>query len=292
MSVGEKVPTVSGVSATGSGALAGLGIPIQNITYQDVKLKFSITPHVNDDNKVRLEIDQDINELGQQVEVTPGNKQWHIRTKAAKTTISAKDQQTVVLGGLIDQRQTNVETKIPILGDIPIIGHLFKHTSKEVVRKNLLLVLTPYVIRSDDDLRKIHERKNREREEFGKLYFGDKITRYDPYVDYDKKSGPLSRMIREVGAEMQKTENGGPGLPGEIVIKPPEKVERKDKSLDISIPDAGGSATMSDPAPENIEPLPGDFRGEDPFDDVPSLQDQGDIPPPPPPPPPPPENIQ
>ncbi|MBL4819219.1 MAG: hypothetical protein JKY15_08370, partial [Deltaproteobacteria bacterium] len=105
------------------------------------------------------------------------------------------------------------------LGDIPLIGHLFKTTEKKKEKRNLLLILTPYVVRNDDDLRRIYERKNREREMFSKLYFGDKITKFDPYVDYEKKRGPLSNLINQVGYEMQKTENGGPGLPGEIVIR-------------------------------------------------------------------------
>lgn len=244
MSVGEKVPTVSGASTIGGTN----GIPIQNITYQDVKLKFAITPHVNDDNMVRLEIDQDVNELGQKEKIF-GQDQYRIRTKSAKTTVVARDQQTIVIGGLISESRIETETKVPFFGDIPILGYLFgKKTGKKVEKKNLLLILTPYVIRSEEDLRQVYARKTKEREEFGKLYFGDKITKFDPHVDYTKKVGPVNRLIEQVDVEMQRIENGGGGLPNETVIKsetsivppvttelPKENDQTKPSGLDVSI---------------------------------------------------------
>ncbi|MDA0713590.1 MAG: hypothetical protein O2897_06350, partial [bacterium] len=244
MSVGEKVPTVGGASTIGGTN----GIPIQNITYQDVKLRFAITPHVNDDNMVRLEIDQDVNELGQK-EVIFGQDQYRIRTKSAKTTVVARDQQTIVIGGLISDKRIETETKVPFFGDIPFLGYLFgKKTVKEIDKKNLLLILTPYVIRSEEDLRQVYARKTKEREEFGKLYFGDKITKFDPHVDYNKKVGPVNRLIEQVDVEMQRVENGGEGLPNETVIKSetsivppvttqiPEKNDQtKPSGLDVSI---------------------------------------------------------
>ncbi len=265
MSVGEKIPTVSGASTVGGGG--GLGIPIQNITYQDVKLKFGITPHVNENDLVRLEIDQDVNELGEP-ESLLGATQYRIRTKSIKTTISAKDQQTVVLGGLISQTHKEIEVKIPWLGDIPILGYLAKHKTKIIEKKNLLLVLTPYVIRSEEDLRKVHERKMKEREEFGRLYFGDKITKFDPHVDYAKKTGPLHRLMDQVDTEMKKVENGGPGLPGETVIKS-ERLELQKKSLDMSVKTPAGNEADEDEMYEDeiIEETPGDFEGNAPVRD-------------------------
>lgn len=253
ISVGEKIPLLKGVTSIGLGSSGIGGAPMQNVEMMDVKLKFGITPHVNNDNQVRLEIDQDVNELGQQVEIL-GSPQYNVRTKSAKTTVVAKDQQTIVIGGLIDQRQNTLETKIPILGDIPIIGYLFKKTTKTKVKRNLILVLTPYVIRSDADLDAIHRRKMKEREEFGKLYFGDKITKFDPAVDYDKKTGPVGRLIHQVDHELKRMENGGPGLPGETVVKSEDVAERKEKVLKAEPP---STETISEPpsvAPETIMP--------------------------------------
>jgi general secretion pathway protein D len=271
MSVGEKIPTVSGASTVGGAN--GLGIPIQNITQQDVKLKFAITPHVNENNLVRLEIDQDVNELGEP-ESLLGATQYRIRTKSIKTTISAKDQQTIVLGGLIHQSQREIEVKIPWLGDIPILGYLAKHKTKIREKKNLLLVLTPYVIRSEDDLGKLHERKIKEREEFGRLYFGDKITKFDPHVDYTKKTGPLHRLLDQIDTEMKKVENGGPGSAGETVIKN-ERLELQKKPLNMTVKTPDENIAPSNSVDDGVddeemeeeeivEEIPDDFEGEEP----------------------------
>ncbi|MES2504054.1 MAG: type II secretion system secretin GspD [Myxococcota bacterium] len=256
MSVGQRIPTISGASTMGLGTGAGgIGIPLQNVKYEEPKLKFTITPHVNDDNMVRMEIEQDVSDVGEQVQLL-GSTQYKFSTKTAKTIVSAKDQQTIVLGGLISESYSTSETKVPFLGDIPILGHLFKTTSKVKFKKNLMLVLTPYVIRDDADLRKIYDRKSQEREEFGKLYFGNKITTFDPHVDYEKKVGPVTALIDQVKEEMAKTENGGPGLPGETLIEAPavhdDLEKHKVQTLDSSLPvEAPPSET---PAPTPLQP--------------------------------------
>lgn len=243
MSVGERVPTISGASAAGllggGGAGANLGSLLSQIKYEEPKLKFTLTPHVNDDNLVRLDIEQDVMSITGYMPLNNSSYPM-FTTKTAKTFVTAQDQQTVVLGGMINESYTTTETKVPFLGDIPLLGHLFKKTEKTKIKKNLMLIITPYVVRTENDLRKIYERKSKEREDFGKLYFGDKITTFDPYVDYDKKSGPLARLVGQVGLEMQKTENGGPGLPGETLIKAPDKPlkeKHNDLILDTSIPE-------------------------------------------------------
>ncbi|MEI6806568.1 MAG: type II secretion system secretin GspD [Myxococcaceae bacterium] len=253
MSVGERIPTLGSVSTMGLGTgTGGLGIPLQNVQYQEPKLKFTLTPHVNDDNQVRLEIEQDISDVGENIKLN--NVDYpKFTTKTAKTTVSSRDQQTVILGGMISESYKVTEGKIPWLGDIPLLGHLFKTTSKMKIKKNLMLILTPYVVRNENDLRKIYDRKTKEREEFSKLYFGDKITKFDPYIDYDKKSGPLSHLIDQVQHEMQKTENGGTGLPGETLFKAPvhdDKEKHKTQLLEQTDVDEGNVSETQVPVTE------------------------------------------
>ncbi len=222
MSVGEKVPVVRGTSMAGSGGIgAALGVPLQNVAYEDVKLTFKITPHVGADDNVRLDIQQEVNELGGKENIL-NQSQYRIRTKSAKTQLVLKDQQTGVIGGLISHVSTISDNKVPLLGDIPILGWLFKNRNTKNDRKNLLLIITPYVIRTDDDYKKIVDRKLKEREEFAQMYYGGKIKTYNKFIDYDKKAGPLSSMLLHVDAEMNKAENGGAGAGDETIIKPKE----------------------------------------------------------------------
>lgn len=220
MSVGQKVPIAKGVSSVGLGTGdSGLGVPLQQIGYEDVKLTFAVTPHVNDADEIRMDIDQSVNDIGDDRTVA-GQQQPVILTKSAKTSVMAKDQQTVVIGGLISHKNKTSETKVPILGDIPIIGWLFKTSNKSLTRANLMLVLTPYIVRTQADYQKIFLRKQAERQEFNDLYYGVESFKYDPYIDYDKKSGPVQQFVEYMGAQSQKAENGGPGMKGESVIVP------------------------------------------------------------------------
>jgi general secretion pathway protein D len=113
-----------------------------------------------------------------------------------------RDQQTIVIGGLISNRLQDTETKIPLLGDIPILGYFFKNTSKQMQRTSLLIVITPYVIRDPSDLRRIFQKKLEERREFVRRYtsFGSHELVQD--LDYRHKRGLLSE-INKVGEQAE-----------------------------------------------------------------------------------------
>jgi len=262
MAVGEKVPVVRGASTVGGSIGGGLSIPIQNVSYEDVKLTFKITPHVGADNNVRLEVEQAVDELGPKVTIL-NQEQYRIRTKSAKTTLVLKDQQTGVIGGLIHHRSQTHDDKIPFLGDVPILGWLFKKRATEKDARSLALVLTVYIIKNEDDYRKIVERKLKEREEFARLYYGGKIKNYNPHIDYDKKTGPMSSLLLAVDQEMNKTENGGPGEGGDVVITPKEQKKSEGESPNsetVVPPEApGGSASLEE----------GSFSEEFPREDFP-----------------------
>ena len=221
ISVGQRIPVLRGSSFGGgnAGGLGGFGFPMQQVAYEDVKLKFAITPHVSGDDTVRLELEQEVSDIGGKQDVGNGITQPIITNRSAKTTVVAKDQQTLVIGGLISNRNSDSESKIPLLGDLPLIGWLFKGRSADQDKTNLLVVLTPYVVRSTDDFRKIYKRKMEERKEFVEAYYGD-ASKYNPFIDYEKKTGPLGKVLFHLEGELMKAENGGPGMPGETVVRP------------------------------------------------------------------------
>jgi general secretion pathway protein D len=275
MKVGQKVPVIKGASTVGSsGVGAGLGIPLQNVSYENVDLTFKITPHVGAEDNVRLDIDQEVNELGAQEQLLNAT-QYRINTKSVKTTIVLQDQQTGVIGGLISHKDSKSTAKIPFLGDIPLLGWLFKTSNSAKERRSLLLIITPYIIRTDADYKKILDRKMKEREEFAKLYYGGKIRNYDPYVDYDKKAGPVSSLIHAVSGEMNKAENGGPGDGNETIISP--KASNSDATKSGTELNLGGSARLTLPNNNvSAEADSGDFENFDFSDDLaPSAGDFG-----------------
>jgi general secretion pathway protein D len=180
----------------GLGSAGGFGVP-----RQDVGTTVTITPHINDSNEIRLQISQEISSAG--APSNQGQGAVTIDRTRAKTEVVVRDQQTVVIGGLMRDQITTGDTKVPVLGDLPLIGALFKTSSKHKIKKNLLLFLTPYIIRSPDDLRSIYERKMRERQEFLDRYFvfGDDFA---PAVDYSRTRGLVGEVLVELKLLDQK----------------------------------------------------------------------------------------
>jgi len=90
--------------------------------------------------------------------------------RSASTTVVVKDSQTMVIGGLIRDNVTSAESKVPFLGDIPILGWLFKSKSTRVEKTNLMIFITPYIIKTEGDATDLTNRKNEKLEEFRKEY--------------------------------------------------------------------------------------------------------------------------
>jgi general secretion pathway protein D len=170
---------------------------------QDVGNKIKVTPHINESNQVRLEIDQESSSQG----AASGDLgAVSINKRTANTTVVVADQQTVVIGGLMQEGYTTSRTKVPVLGDLPILGALFRSTTTAKKKTNLLLILTPHVIRDQTDLRRIFERKMQERQEFLDRYFvfaqGEEWT---PPRDWSRTNG-LIEDIRKSFAEIREDE--------------------------------------------------------------------------------------
>ncbi len=244
ITVGQNVPFQSGFAAGGLGGLSGLaglgglgstsalgglgsslgalgglgglgGTPIGAIQRQNVDLKLTVKPQINESDFVRLVITEQIEEIASQDPVLgPTTSKRH-----AKTTVVAKDQETVVIGGIMQDRLVESVSKVPIMGDIPLLGNLFRQSTRRKVKTNLLLFLTPYIIRDSSDFRRIFERKLHERQQFVEQFYGAS-TGYDVTIDYARKPGPIARMTQVLNKEVNKLENGGMGTPGEKLITP------------------------------------------------------------------------
>lgn len=197
----------NGQSATaglgGLGALGGLGGLISPIEYEDVGITLRILPQINESNFVRLEIDQEVSDIKGASNL---GSEIPTRTKrTTKTVVLVEDQSTIVIGGLMKERESKTITKIPFLGDIPVIGFFFRNTGTTKTKQNLVLMLTPYIIESEADVRKIYERKMEERRELAKLF---KIQRkeYTPSVNYHKTSGLIERMRNQLTEAERKAQ--------------------------------------------------------------------------------------
>ena len=145
ISVGEVLPFPGTTTAAlGANSSGGVGyMPFTSVQRQPVELKLTLTPSVNEHDIIRLDVDQEISD----VEDKNYNNMGPATSKrSVKTTVVARDQQTVVIGGLMADRISENVTKVPILGDIPVLGFFFRSTVKEVKKSNIIIAITPYVV--------------------------------------------------------------------------------------------------------------------------------------------------
>jgi len=213
-------------------ALGGLGAYYAPINRQNVELKLQIKPQINASDYIRMVINESAEEIVSNDPVLGPT----LAKRTAKTTVVAKDQETVVIGGIMQDRSLENTSKVPVLGDIPVLGVLFRETTKRSMKTNLLLFLTPYIIRDASDFRRIFERKMQERQRFVEEFYGE-VPRYDVAVDFTRKAGPLGKM-NQASIQAQKQEQGLGG-PGDQLIRP-----------------AGGMPISAPPAPSGPPPPP------------------------------------
>jgi general secretion pathway protein D len=165
--VGENVPFVSqsqttsalGVATSGN-AVAGI---VNSIVRQDVGIILKITPQITEGDHVKLDIYQEIssvkNEPDARITVSLGPT---ITKRSTKTSVVVKDNQTVVIGGLMQENDEETLTKMPLLGDIPVLGWLFKTKNVTKNKTNLIVFLNPHVIKEPERLAEITRNKQKE----------------------------------------------------------------------------------------------------------------------------------
>jgi general secretion pathway protein D len=139
----------------------------------DANLTLTVTPSISHSNYITLDIDLDAESLG----VGPEGVIPPINRRKSKQIITVKNKQTVVIGGLEQDNEREVYTKVPLLGDIPIIGNLFRSTEKSKRKTQLMMFMTPYIIHGANDLADIYATKRRQMDEFLFRSFGSKFRK-------------------------------------------------------------------------------------------------------------------
>ncbi len=145
--VGSQVPLATSTTTTPLGGVQVTNTTTSTIQYKDIGIILKVKPQVNDSGLVALEIAQEISSLGDNV-IVGGTTEISINKTEATTNLVARDGETIVIGGLIQENVTKSIDGIPILSKIPLIGSLFSNTSDTTTRTELILLLTPRVVRT------------------------------------------------------------------------------------------------------------------------------------------------
>ena len=194
--IGQEIPIPTTLLETADPSAAGGFQTSQNIARENVGVTLRVTPQISEGDTVRLEIFQEISE----VESTDDELGPTTRNRQVENTVYVRDGEAVMLGGIISESQGVAESKVPFLGDIPIIGWLFKTTSDTVRKVNLLIILTPRIVRDPEDLEQLTlERRERFRDSASAGYTSEELAErqaaLDAGVELPNDPNPVRREL-------------------------------------------------------------------------------------------------
>lgn len=178
--VGEEVPFVTG-SFTGAGEGNDSSDPFQTIEREDVGIILKVTPQINEGDTVLLELEQEVSS------VTESSQAVDLITseRSINTEVLVDDGKLIMLGGLIDEQTTETQQKVPLLGDVPAVGRLFRYEETESTKRNLMLFLRPHIIRSSEAMTR-QARRN-----YQSMRAEQLAEREDGVALMDKKRSPV-----------------------------------------------------------------------------------------------------
>ena len=141
--IGDKIPVqTSTIASTVAGQITS------NFEYKDVGIKLNIEPTVHLNNTVTMKLGLEISTLGDQVDLGGGQKPFRFGSRSTETLINLRDGETVIIGGLIKDEERKSRNKIPLLGDIPILGKLFSSSDDGTIKTDILMSITPNIVRN------------------------------------------------------------------------------------------------------------------------------------------------
>jgi general secretion pathway protein D len=226
--VGQEVPFVTGnytSTGTSGGTTGGVstpGNPFQTIERKNVGITLKVTPHVNKDNKITLEIVQEVSGLAASDVATAD---VITNERKIETTVITGDGEVIVLGGLIDDDVQETVSKVPVLGDLPLIGRLFKKSSTKVRKKNLMVFIRPTVVRDSQKSMEVSESRYRDIRNMQRYKKARGVDLFDEDVlpelpDWENQVNSVKQIQAEsTAAEAQTKADAG------VQPLPEEKVE-------------------------------------------------------------------
>ena len=155
ITIGNEVPFIRDTRTTEGGQT------INTIEYEDIGIILEVTPYINPEGLVIMDVSQEISAItGTTVPISDTVNASVYAKRSSENRVIVRDGQTVVIGGLMEDRETETYTKVPLLGDIPILGWIFKRKETQTEKTELLIFLTPSVASKNEDLDAITQMQN------------------------------------------------------------------------------------------------------------------------------------
>ncbi|HBG46370.1 MAG TPA: hypothetical protein DDW94_05200 [Deltaproteobacteria bacterium] len=137
--IGDRVPIIT--------TTVNQGVSTENIQYQDVGLKLSVEPTVRQNDEIDIKLALEVSALGTKTITSTGSVAYQIGTRNTETVLRLKDGETQVFGGLISDEERKTTARIPIIGEVPLLGRFFSNVDDSAIKTEVLLSITPHVIR-------------------------------------------------------------------------------------------------------------------------------------------------
>ncbi len=193
ISIGQQVPLITNVRYD------NFGNQINGVQYTSVGIILRVTPYITSQNMVEMIVSPEISNLSDQtVPIAAGVNAPVINSRTADTVVITPDGQPVVIGGLMSNNKTESDSKIPLLGDIPLLGNLFKHRSRNNTKTELLIFLTPHIVRAPSQLAAMTEKERAAQVIAPQAFDEQELNRFlnDVPIKKDSDSDKSSRSKR------------------------------------------------------------------------------------------------
>ena len=211
--IGDRVPVITSTAITG-------GATQTNVQYQDVGVKLNAEANIHIEKDVTIKLSLEVSSIGKELKDINGNTiAYQIGTRSAETVLNLRDGETQVIGGLIRDEERNAKVTVPLLGEIPVIGRVFSSKSSQRNKSEVLLAITPHVLRSveipSEDITTFWSGKE------------DEFTTRMPFESFREKEeavspGPLPGA--EGGAVISPSAPAKSAMPEKGIITPPPAV--------------------------------------------------------------------
>ena len=257
---GQQIPIRTGDTTSG-------GTIQSDYEYKDVGIQLKVKPRINPSRYVTLEITQSADTLGDPVDVGNNGKMYAINKREMTASISVPSRATIVLGGLVQTDYQNLNTRVPILGSIPVLGSLFRSEDTTRKRTELLVLITPYVLMTPGEAR----------EETERLHRASNVAAEDWYRGWsDSSLAPFSpQKLRELEQSEKRSETGAHRARVQVPNAP-------DSAPPVAlIAPAAAVAPAAAPAPAAPLPAPEEPTPTAPFAFDPAVPAEPAEPPPP-----------
>ncbi|MBI1389737.1 MAG: hypothetical protein GC154_14965 [bacterium] len=205
ITVGKEVPFVT------NSRISDTGQTINTVEYQDIGIILRVTPFITQDGLVEMILAPEISTVTDEtVPISDTINSPVFAKRSADTVVVTPNGKTVVIGGMMEDNKTKVENKIPILGDIPLLGMAFRRNTKNDSKTELIIFLTPYVVEGPQDLVKMSQ-SERDRSELSPQAFDQK--QLDKYID---NLPPTENKLDEEGVDSAPAGGNSNGQSGDL----------------------------------------------------------------------------